>query len=86
MLAAAQTIVGLFITLDRDLVLWWSVLVSLLAVALVALFVRRRGWRAMVFAFIVVFVLGFALSHVFFKLVLNVPMFRVETVSIKTNG
>lgn len=81
----AQTIVGLFFTADRDVLLWVMTIAFFLSVAVVALLARNRRWPEIVCIFFLVYLAWLGVAHVFFKHVVDVPFMKMELVSITTN-
>lgn len=85
MTAVGQTILGLFVTADRDLLAWIAALSFFLSLAAVALLVRRRSWLEMIIAFLITFFVILTAAQLFFKHVIGVPILKAETVRIDTN-
>ncbi len=84
-MAYSQTIVGVFITADRDVLLWVLLMLFFLAVAATALFARLRTWAEMVWIFVLVYAMGLGGSHLLFKWIVGVPFLKLELISITTS-
>lgn len=82
--ATAQTIVGFFLTADRDvLILMLTVSVSL-SIAVCAILSRGRRWTELVGLFLLTLTLTLSIFWVVFAYVVDVPFLKIETVSIGT--
>lgn len=85
MLLTAQNIVGFFLTLDRDLFIWISLIALLVAVGITALLSRNRTWLELIAILLTTFVVTLFLAHLIFKYIVDVPFVRVDTVSLITD-
>jgi len=85
LIAPAQTIIGFFLTADRDvLILMLAVSVSL-SVAICAILSRGRRWAELVGLFLLVLILSLSAFWVVFAYVVDIPFLKVETISVGTN-
>lgn len=85
MLPSAQTIVGLFLIADRDVLIWVAAIMCFLSIALCALFARARRWPELVCLFVVIFVAAMGVAHLFFKHIVEVPFLKAEPISMSTD-
>jgi len=84
-MAFAQSIIGFFITADRDLLTLVSAIVFLITVALVALFAHQRKWTELIGIFLLIFGVLTVVAHLFFAFVVDVPIAKLEPISLSTD-
>ena len=85
LVASAQEIVGLFITADKEVILWLASIHFFLALAVTALLWRRNKWQNSVLIFLTAWLLAFVLTHIFFVYIIEVPFLKFDWVSLQTD-
>lgn len=78
-----HTVVGFFITADRDVLALVVTVTALLSISAVAMLSRGRKWSEILSLFFVIQFALFVISYFLFNFV-EVPFAKVDTVSITT--